>query len=115
MSVGDTVLATDTWAAHHLQAEEWPLFRWADFSPLLPTGYQGWGYFMPQNIKEPNNLVPQEMCAGANYTELLNGTWGWADTNCNSKFPYICKTLRKPSRHPSRWSDALGHCEPVQS
>jgi hypothetical protein len=86
------------------------MFRWADFSPLLPTDFHGWGYFMPQNIKEPNNLVPPELCAGANYTETLNGTWGWADTSCDSKAPFICKTLRERHRHPCTYLAASGCC-----
>jgi hypothetical protein len=76
------------------QADEWPNFRWADLSPLLASDYQGWGFFMPQNIKEPNNLMPPELCAGANYTEYLNSTWGWADTDCQAAHPYMCKVTR---------------------
>ncbi len=76
------------------QADEWPNFRWADLSPLLASDYQGWGFFMPQNIKEPNNLMPPELCAGSNYTEFLNGTWGWADTDCQAPYPFMCKVTR---------------------
>jgi hypothetical protein len=49
---------------------------------------------MPQNIKEPNNLMPPELCAGSNYTEFLNGTWGWADTDCQAPYPFMCKVTR---------------------
>ena len=77
------------------QADEWPNFRWADFSPLLVGDYQGWGYFMPQNIKEPNNLMPPELCVGANYTEAYKGAWAWADTNCGDAYPYMCMNTRE--------------------
>jgi hypothetical protein len=53
-------------------------------------GFMHWGYYMPQNIIEPNDFEPHEMCVGANYTEAYDGAWGWADTQCFRKFPALC-------------------------
>jgi hypothetical protein len=83
-----------------MNTQEWPAFKWVDGSPFLNNSltYQHWGYFMPQNIKEPNNLIPPELCIGANYTEAYRNTWAWADTNCGDAYPYICMNTRGWSR-----------------
>ena len=73
--------------------------RWLDGTPrpMNPHpgfnssgGYMHWGYYMPQNIIEPNDFIPHEHCVGANYTEAWDNAWGWADTNCYRKFPALC-------------------------
>jgi hypothetical protein len=46
----------------------------------------------PGTHREPNNIAGGEDCAGANATQMFEGLWGWADANCNLKFPYICET-----------------------
>ncbi len=79
-----------------------------DGTPFLNNSltYQHWGYFMPQNIKEPNNLVPPELCVGANYTEAYKNAWAWADTNCGDPYPYMCMNAREPPawQCPMQWS-----------
>jgi hypothetical protein len=62
--------------------------------PNATGTYQHWGYYMPQNIIEPNNMFGQEFCCGANYTEAWNSSWGWADTRCDRPSSYMCKQLR---------------------
>ena len=78
-----------------------PACRWIDGSPRprnphpgfnTSGAYDHWGYYMPQNIIEPNDFVPHENCVGANYTEAWGGAWGWADANCFAKFPALCMT-----------------------
>jgi hypothetical protein len=80
-----------------LNATVWPNWKWLDGTPNPnATGrYQNWGYYMPQNILEPNNIFPPELCVGANFSEKVNltGNWGWADTRCNQSHPYVCKTI----------------------
>ena len=53
---------------------------------------------MPQNIIEPNNIYRQEICAGANQTEAWDGAWGWSDTKCEAKFPFMCRKNREFAR-----------------
>jgi hypothetical protein len=78
-----------------LTTENWPEFYWADMSPMKgnisETGH--WGYFMPQNILEPNNIYPPENCVGANLTESFDGAWGWADTRCSQRWPGLCRIV----------------------
>ncbi len=83
--------------------EEWPNFRWLDGTPWPSSSsdYKHWGYYMPQNIIEPNNFFGQEYCVGANATEAWAGKWGWADTRCNRPSSYICEQLRKWPWHAS--------------
>lgn len=57
---------------------------------MLPINYR-----RPGNIREPNNMVPPELCVVANYTEAY-GTppaWGWADTGCGGRHIFICRKL----------------------
>ena len=75
----------------------WPAFRWIDSSPgPNRTGtYQHWGYYMPQNIIEPNNFFGREYCVGANATERWNVSWGWADFKCDRPSSYMCRQSRE--------------------
>jgi hypothetical protein len=82
-----------------LNTSKWPAFSWVDSSPMPANPWSGyqvgaynhWGYYMPQNVIEPNDKMPPENCAGANYTEAWGGAWGWADTNCKVVYPFMCK------------------------
>jgi hypothetical protein len=49
----------------------------------------------PGTHREPNNIFGGEFCAGANATEAFMGLWGWADANCDLRFPYICEIARE--------------------
>jgi hypothetical protein len=80
----------------------WPNFEWIDGTPG-PNGwhrpnvtgtYHHWGYYMPQNIIEPNNIFKQENCAGANHTQAWAGAWGWSDTKCDVSYPFLCRKNR---------------------
>jgi hypothetical protein len=79
-----------------LAARTWPHFAWADGSPGgsgSGSSFRHWGYYMPQNILEPNNLAPPELCAGANASQAYERAWGWADTGCAMAAPYMCRRL----------------------
>jgi hypothetical protein len=83
-----------------LNASTWPRFSWIDGSPGPNNRTYGhWGYYMPQNILEPNNIFPPESCAGANYTQAYEGAWAWSDTRCSLAAPFICKTLNLGAFH----------------
>lgn len=81
-----------------LAAESWPAFEWLD--PVAgnltgPESYTNWGLYLPPTLpREPNQLLGDENCAVANYTEAASGAWGWADTTCESEFVSICKIPR---------------------
>jgi hypothetical protein len=74
----------------------WPNFEWIDSTPgpNVTGAYSHWGYYMPQNIIEPNNIFKQELCAGANQTQAWAGAWGWADTKCDVAYPLLCRKNR---------------------
>ncbi len=58
--------------------------------------WDNWGYFMPQNILEPNQVFGGEFCGGANFSEYTSqGIWGWADTQCERKAPVLCRQARE--------------------
>ncbi len=71
--------------------------RWLDGTPgpNITGAYQHWGYYMPQNIIEPNNFFRDEHCGGANYTEAWNSSWGWSDFKCNRPSSYMCRVTRE--------------------
>ena len=82
-----------------LTASSWAedAFRWADFSGPNPGGYIHWGTDPDEGTKEPNNLVPQELCGAANSSLTFDNpeAWGWADTRCGTRLPFICKANRE--------------------
>ena len=53
------------------------------------------GNYMPGNLTEPNGNwsgIAVETCLVGNSSEAgLNGTWAWADANCTSKYPFLCR------------------------
>lgn len=89
-----------------LTTENWPTFFWTDQTPYTANvSWDNWGYYMPQNIREPNNIFKEEFCAGANFSErntnLKPAIWGWADTKCNAKYPIMCRKNRESQRRPA--------------
>jgi hypothetical protein len=90
----------------------WPDFTFIDGTPAPNASngtYVNWGNYSADptsslTIPEPNNLVPPEHCAGANYTESSNVPWQWSDTNCNSAWPFLCELLREwPGGREAAW------------
>jgi hypothetical protein len=82
----------------------WPNFRWLDSlpGPNASGVYQHWGYYMPQNIIEPNNMFGQENCGAANASQTYSDAWGWMDINCNIRMPFMCRlNSGRPSCSPS--------------
>jgi hypothetical protein len=68
----------------------WPNFTWIDRNDAIYKGnYQHWG--IAGKDLEPNNLVPNEFCAGSNVTVMYTGAGGWADHNCKEQYVYICE------------------------
>ena len=43
---------------------------------------------------EPNQLTGVENCAIGNSSTINKKKWGWADTDCNSQYVFICKYQR---------------------
>jgi hypothetical protein len=68
-------------------------FAWLD--QTVNSSYRNWGTYMPGSLQEPNNLLDQEYCAGANYTQFRAGAWGFADFICAGEFVYMCRMLCK--------------------
>jgi hypothetical protein len=77
------------------RANGWPVFDWVD--PQVPRAsnetYEHWG--TSGNFSEPNNLIPQENCAVANFSQMYDGVGGWADTRCSNSFIFMCKVQRE--------------------
>jgi hypothetical protein len=51
---------------------------------------------MPGNMSEPNGNwtgTGGETCMAVNGTEArgANGTWAWADANCTTLLPFMCR------------------------
>jgi hypothetical protein len=71
----------------------WPSFRWLDDAPP-PTGsaYQHWGVDLYDGSSEPNS---QGNCVVANYSQSADSpaTFGWSDTRCNQKLPFMCRRM----------------------
>lgn len=58
------------------------------------ASYAHWGVAAGQ--QEPNNLYfPPELCTGANFTQAYSDAAGWADANCGTKYPVMCKLARE--------------------
>ena len=69
----------------------WPNFTWIDRTEAIYKGnYQHWGT-AGANLLEPNNLLPNEYCAGSNLTVWYTNAGGWADHNCNEQYIFICE------------------------
>jgi hypothetical protein len=66
-------------------------FTWVD--QTVNSTYRNWGTYQPGGFQEPNNLLDQEYCAGANYTQFRAGGWGFADFICAGEFVYMCRML----------------------
>jgi hypothetical protein len=77
------------------------MFDWTDKSVATPTAstYEHWGSMVTDvgRLPEPNNAMLSENCAVANYSQAFGNptAWGWADTQCNNKFLYVCKVNRE--------------------
>jgi hypothetical protein len=67
-----------------LIADTWPDFQWMD-KTAGPIDYTHWATDEP---KARDNL-----CGIGNYTAEYDGAWGWADSSCMSRYPYICKIM----------------------
>jgi hypothetical protein len=44
-------------------------------------------------VTEPDNVTGVEFCAVANASEAMNDAWGWADSSCATKAPFLCEVL----------------------
>jgi hypothetical protein len=54
----------------------------------------------PGAITEPNNITGTEMCGLGNYSQTYGSAWGWADADCSTRAPFICK-VRPPLAAPA--------------
>jgi hypothetical protein len=57
----------------------------AALPPPRRGNYQHWGTAGAGQL-EPNNLVPQENCAGSNLSASYTNAGGWADHHCKEKW-----------------------------
>jgi hypothetical protein len=64
--------------------------HWHRRDKSVSTSYQHWGQYTEGAIiqQEPNEY---ENCAGGNFTQSYGKAAGWADTNCDSEYIYICR------------------------
>ncbi len=73
-------------------------------SPAQPSdSYANWGTLVLGRgaaRPEPNNYVIPEFCATANYSQVVNGAWGWSDQNCDDLYIAICKVAAAPPPAP---------------
>ena len=80
--------------------EGWPVFGWqlqdGSYQKLYNSSYQAWGVWRPGRRREPNNIFPPELCAGANFTQMADGAYGWVDMRCETLAPSICEV-------PCKW------------
>ena len=57
----------------------------------MPTGvngkYQAWG--IGNGYKRP---FKRNFCAAGNFSETVQGVWGWADADCSTPLIFICET-----------------------
>lgn len=79
------------WIGLTADANTWPNFRWLSSSVPAPAyhTYEHWG--RTQDNSEPNNAVGNEYCGAASFPLLHKGAWGWSDSICISKMPFICR------------------------
>jgi hypothetical protein len=104
-----------------LNTSRWPAFTWLDSASAPSNHWKGftrgsyshWGYYMPQNVIEPNDKFPPENCAGANYSQAWGSGWGWADTNCSGVHPFMCKQACGCQAAAASVGDCLTACLPT--
>ncbi len=70
-------------------ALQWPDWKWVDPTAgrFSNAAYKHWG------MDEPNNDPALQLCGAGNYTQAYGNAWGWADANCGTKLPFICKMI----------------------
>ena len=67
----------------------WPSFSWSDITvpKPRPATFINWG------TGEPGS---GDGCGGGNYSLVqADGSWGWADANCNNTYIYMCRITRE--------------------
>ena len=108
------------WIGLTSSANSWPNFEWLDTTleaiplvmappppppaasnpaqPVLArTTFANWGTMTfgagnSTTLAEPNDYAsPPELCVAANYSQVTNLTWPWADNNCGLQMPAICR------------------------
>ncbi len=79
----------------------WPDFVWLSSQSLKDTRYSHWGVYNPGAHLEPNNIIREELCAGANRTQAYGGAFGWSDENCARLALFICELQASQPPPPS--------------
>ncbi len=79
--------------------------KWRQLDKTVNSTYTHFGMFNytgPGNtnlsIPEPNGKARNEMCLMANYSQAYNGSFGWADANCNNKYIFMCRIMSERRR-----------------
>ncbi len=76
-----------------LQTNAWPAFVWDNGAPAPSNEtYSHWG-IGSDSIQEPNNTLGNENCVVANFSQTFDtpAAWGWADTQCDQRFSFMCR------------------------
>ena len=70
-------------------ALEWGAWKWVDPTAgrFSNAAYKHWG------TDEPNNEPALQLCGAANHSLVYGEAWGWADANCGTKLPFVCKMI----------------------
>lgn len=72
-------------------------FGWLEPGQAAPSPqtYAHWGRNLPSGPAEPNNLLRNELCGVANFSQSYMKAAGWADVRCNITAPAICRMQRR--------------------
>ena len=91
--------------------------KWKQLDKTVNSTYRHFGmlnYTGPGNSNltspEPNGKTKNEMCLMANYTQAYNGSFGWADANCNNKYIFMCRIMSEWRRLGGTPPTANGAC-----
>jgi hypothetical protein len=80
------------------RAETWPKFVGLD-KTVKSTSYSHYGSLQLTtrtgnfSVPEPNGKAAGELCLMANQTAAYGGAFGWADTNCNNMYIFMCRIM----------------------
>ena len=86
------------WIGLRSNKTAWPRFDWMSYAVPPPDAdnYEHWG--VGDLWREPDNRLGGEFCGAANYTEIYTDAWGWADYNCTTPLPFMCRQDGAPPR-----------------
>jgi hypothetical protein len=91
-------------------------FQWSDYmfrGVMTAKHYQNWGTYKPGGFKEPYTAGGvAEDCGGSNFTQSVNGVWGWSSAACSASYVSVCRVQRKCTRPPLLRAPLARGCQP---